>query len=745
MMNHWRIAAHSLRHYWLTGLAMIAGVAIATAVLTGALLVGDSMRGSLMDLSLDRLGEIDDLVVSDGFFREQLADETEARYDLAAPAILFNNGTVEISDGSGNVRRAINVNVFGVEQRFWKLDSHHRDLKMSDGRNVILNHSLADLVGATAGDSSQSLTLRIPKPTQLPAESALGAKRDLVESLTGLSVDQVIDDRGLGGFGLQPSQTTSPNIFVPIELLQDALSRGPLAHKSDSAQANVMFLAGQTTDSKFSVDQLSPTLEDCGLTLKRVTRTFDGTTLYDQWQLSSDRLVISDALAQTIAATFPDSQPIYTYLANDIRTENAESGIPFSMIAAMNFGGDFSPQSAISKQPIGNIADDEIVLNEWAAKDLNVEPGDTVVVSYYEPESTHGQQVERSVSLVVADVARLVEPSVPPEVRRREVVPAEFDSPPALANDPDLTPVVPGVTDARSIENWDLPFETAGKIRPADDDYWEQYRTTPKGFVSLATGQELWDSRFGSVTAFRFKNSRSVVPANAKSDNGGDHRPTIRTVETIREDLLKTISTGDDSVAGFHFVPIRRSAIAAASGSTPFDALFLALSMFVIASALILVSLLFRLTLQSRISETGLLAATGWRSSAITRLWLREMLVLCGIGTLLGLLLGVGYAALMIVGLRTWWVGAISKPFIQLHVGPLSLLIGGFSGLLVCLATIWWTLRKLGRRAVPGLLAGESDDVVTPGSSTSEWDQVLGSRASCRGHCHLRFSVHADR
>ena len=46
----------SLSYFWRIQLAVLFGAAVATAVLTGALLVGDSVRGSLRDLTLDRLG-----------------------------------------------------------------------------------------------------------------------------------------------------------------------------------------------------------------------------------------------------------------------------------------------------------------------------------------------------------------------------------------------------------------------------------------------------------------------------------------------------------------------------------------------------------------------------------------------------------------------------------------------------------------------------------------------------------------
>ena len=85
----------SLFYYWRTNLAVIAGVAIAVAVLAGALVVGDSVRESLRDLVLQRLGRTDDVVFSTGFFRENLAEELRAdrafggSFDAACPMIVL--------------------------------------------------------------------------------------------------------------------------------------------------------------------------------------------------------------------------------------------------------------------------------------------------------------------------------------------------------------------------------------------------------------------------------------------------------------------------------------------------------------------------------------------------------------------------------------------------------------------------------------------------------------------------------
>src|SRR5947208_17061561 len=74
----------SLTHYWRTNFAVILGVATAVAVLSGALLVGDSVRASLRELALQRLGNTDLVIAGNNFFRAQLAADLQAQPDFAA-------------------------------------------------------------------------------------------------------------------------------------------------------------------------------------------------------------------------------------------------------------------------------------------------------------------------------------------------------------------------------------------------------------------------------------------------------------------------------------------------------------------------------------------------------------------------------------------------------------------------------------------------------------------------------------
>src|SRR5215467_5879616 len=121
-MDRTTLTLRSLTHYWRSNLAVVLGVATAVAVLAGALLVGDSVRGSLKDLFEERPGKTDQVISSQGFFRERLVDEIQAdprfggSFAGACPIIVFNGVVTD----QKTERRASSVQVYGVDDRFWK-------------------------------------------------------------------------------------------------------------------------------------------------------------------------------------------------------------------------------------------------------------------------------------------------------------------------------------------------------------------------------------------------------------------------------------------------------------------------------------------------------------------------------------------------------------------------------------------------------------------------------------------------
>jgi len=181
-MNLLRLVGASLLHHRRLHAAVSLAVAAATAVLVGALLVGDSVRGSLRHLTLDRLGRIDQVLVSDRFFRTDLAGEVaqgEAfgeSFEEALPAVVLR-GTLERQpdpEDFDKKLRANGVTVLGVEAEFWKLGEGGPATGPPTGpgeNEIVLNAPLAEQLDASVGDE---VTLAVAGVSDVPADSPLG-------------------------------------------------------------------------------------------------------------------------------------------------------------------------------------------------------------------------------------------------------------------------------------------------------------------------------------------------------------------------------------------------------------------------------------------------------------------------------------------------------------------------------------------------------------------------------------------
>src|SRR5262249_14648750 len=163
-----------------------------------------------------------------------------------------------------------------------------------------------------------------------------------------------------------------------------------------------------------------------------------------------------------------------------------------------------------------------------------------------------------------------------------------------------------------------------------------------KGFIALSAAQHLWKNRYGDLTSLRF----APLPGQSLDESRA----------LFEAELLRELSPAE---MGLAFQPVKLQGLAAASGTTDFAGLFIGFSLFLILSAIILIGLLFRLGIERRVSNIGLLLATGFSPRQVRSLLLGEGLLVVAAGALAGILAALGYAALMIHGLKTWWIGAI--------------------------------------------------------------------------------------
>jgi ABC-type lipoprotein release transport system permease subunit len=685
-MRQGDLVRRGLTYYWRTNAAVVAGVAAAVTVLSGALLVGDSVRGSLRDLVLRRLGATDLVVLSPGFFRARLADDLREdsafSRDFADVCPVIAVQGVATNQASG--RRASRVQVYGVDDRFWTF--HASAFRFGDAstpsrlasRDVLLSPALARELGAAAGGT---VLVRLQRPSAIPLESLHGQKDDSGRTVR-LTVREVLPASRLGEFSLQPQQGDVRAAFVPLARLQQDLDLGD--------RVNTLLVSEKPGGAGNSghlenLVRLHATLEDLGLKLR---------VLQPQQMLSleSDGSLIDHAREEAATAAARELQmqalPVFTYLANSIRSGTRQ--IPYSLVTAFELSM-IAPEVQAEETNLP-----PIVLNDWAARDLAAKVGDRVTLEYYLWEDP-GRLATHTENFRVVGILPVT----------------------GAAADRDFAPAYPGITESANLRDWNPPFPIdLSRVRPIDEEYWHTYRTTPKAFIPDVVGQALWRSRYGEATSIR------IMPRPGTS------------LEDAREGYLAKLRSAIDPIAmGLMVRDVRATGLAASRGATDFGAYFTYFSFFLVLSAMMLAALFFKLGIEQRAREVGLLRAVGFTTSVVRRLFVGEALILSVLGSALGLAGAIGYGYLMMAGLRTWWVGAVGTTALTLHVSATSLVAGAAGGTIAALACIWWTLRTLAgvseRSLLAGQLGGEAADATSAQARTSRMPGPLAGAVGC--------------
>jgi putative ABC transport system permease protein len=659
-----RLRLRNLLYHWRGNLAVFLGVVVGTAVLTGALLVGDSLRGSLRDRTMQRLGWVDEALVAPRFFREELADEL-LRSDAAeriAPAIMLQATAVVRQKEGGAIRRQVRgVTLLGVDERFWPSQATPwGDSAKGGEENLCLNSTLAQALEVSKGDE---VSLHLQKPSAIPRETLLGQRKDntLIEEWT-LTVDVVLSpDQPADLFSLRPQLEAPRTVFVPLRLLQDKLHPKEKGKPDPEKRCNVL-LAGAPSGSLEQALRSHLRLDDWGLVIKNRRRGY--------LSLESRQLLLEPIVAEAALKVAKDTNlraaPTLVYLANTIAVGDKE--VPYSVVAALDptLGpplGPFLPSG------VKQLADNEIVLADWKDSPLPRTIPESVTLSFYPP--THqGEWHEQRETFRLAGFVPLQ----------------------GVSGDADLTPEFPGITDKLKFKDWEPPFPSfdLSRFKPRDEAYWDKYRTTPKAYVNLSVGQRLWGSRFGQLTSIRLA--------------AGERHNLSESAAPFRDRLLGHL---DPAKAGLVFNPVKEQALRASDKGTDFMELFVGFSFFLIVSALLLVGLLFRLNIDRRAEEIGVLLAVGYRRAAVRRLLLGEGGVLAAAGAVAGSCLAMLYARLLLKLLAALWPGELMETFLRPHFTPLSLVLGAGGAFLVSVLTIVWAVFSLGRIAPSALLAGQ--------------------------------------
>jgi len=598
-------------------LSTIAGIAVSAAVLTGAFTVGDSVKYSLVSIAGNRLGNTTMAVrAAESLFNNSLADSLANQLNCFATPLLITRGIAIHSESDSRINQ---VEVIGIRKEFPALWNDSMP-ELLPGEAVVSSNVASKLKLAIGNE----FLVRVVQKGNTPRNAPFIAD-DKPSISRRLKLKAIAPETGFGRFSLQSNQSPPFNIFVRLDEFSDS--------RDAELAANLVLLDIPTSDSISNTLiertlQTNWSLKDAGIRIRPLPA--EGT-----FELVSDRVFIGESTLEALQSIHPGVSAHLTYLVNEIR--HSQVLTPYSFVSAVSrLPGAASPGKG------------EIVLNSWLAADLGASAGDTINLSYFVMGPQKSLREENQ------------------GFRVSGIIPVKDDRL--------LMPEFPGMNEAGSCREWETgaPIDLK-KIRDKDEDYWNEFRGTPKAYISMEDGLKIWSNPFGSYTGFRFEADSLDV-------------------QRISLELPDRLTPSGN---GIQILPVSESGQQSAENATDFGELFLGLGFFIILSGIILTALLSGLYFSKRINETGILTAIGFSKKSIYFLFMAESLVIAVIGSMVGSLAGIFYNNLMIRGLNTIWQGAVGTVMLSPHLEVTSILAGFLAACLVSFSTMIIILRML--------------------------------------------------
>ena len=305
---------------------MAGAVILMMAVLTGSLLLGDLVRGTLVQRVGERLGKTETIITSGtGFMSEDLLLQPSLK---EAQGCLLMDGFVSVQD------KLLPVYVWGTDA-----DS------LASGE-VLVNEPLYKKL-STFNSQLSTIVLHLPSHNMVPSGSLFVTKSYATQMR--LRVAGVKSVQEGGNLLLKNEQTLPLNIFI---------NRKDLAEKMElEGKINLIL-----SDEIISEEQLS----DCW------TPELSGIHLTDT-SLTSDGIFIPKEIVERLAAP---GTVYFSYLVNEISTvlpprENEKGGLNYPFVTAV---------SEWQGEPLDR---QDMILSDYAASRLHVSEGDSVEMNYF--------------------------------------------------------------------------------------------------------------------------------------------------------------------------------------------------------------------------------------------------------------------------------------------------------------------------------------------------------------------------
>ncbi len=482
-MSLFKLILKSAWNFRKLNLTIILGIALSTAILVGALIIGDSVKYSLQQITVQRLGKTSQVITAgERLFGQKLATELVEKTGTETAALLRCNGFGVIGGGKLRINQ---LAVWGVDATIGNFASYP-ELFQLQNNEVAINENLASLSGLKIGDE---FLLRVNKLNTFPANTPFVSEKEATVSFR-VRVLRILKPDELGNFNLKNIQSAPRNVFMNLDWLNRQMGL--------QQKANVLLVAEGVSDAELIKNlQKCWKLEDLNLKLRENQEL-------NYTELISDRVFVEPAVAQFCLNKMPGSQAVFSYFINQF-----------------TLNGRQTPYSFVSSDP--TLSSNQISVSKWLAEDLKTKPGDAIKLSYFE----------------VGPLRRLV-------LKDTTFVVSQVFEQTGKNADQNLMPVIPGLSDVGNCRDWKtgVPVDLM-KIRPQDEAYWKAFKGTPKAFVSLETAQKLWKNRFGQSTAIRVEGlkkaelEKQLLAGLTPSQMGFD-------VKNVKTDGLAAASNGTD-------------------------------------------------------------------------------------------------------------------------------------------------------------------------------------------------------
>ena len=643
------LALKSLRQRLGLSLVCIFACAIAVASLGASLGVGDALETELARLARARRGQATDVLL---FLRPLSAEALTRTAELPgqSAAVYDERGRTRIPEGPH-----IESTVLGIDDRYTALQG--LPFPAPKGREAYLSAALAEALGVKVGET---VLVDVPKARALSA-SLLFGDRSGAQATVRLRVAKILGPSEGGEFTLRPTPDLPRAVYVSVTVLATAISSDESEERSEPPSiANRLLIRAQGAQDREAwpkrvIDAL--TLEDFGL---RISTTTLGTVVH-----AGEATITPDLESGVRKALAVPPQEGLAYLATGI--DLGKTSVPYSVVMGLSTE-ELQARSGTSALAAGGR---RLWLSEWAARDLAAKPGSPVTL-HFDLWREAGRLEPQSVEFTLAGIV--------PDAR--------------AAQDRSLVPTYPGISDAKSLGEWDPPFPIElARIRPKDEDFWKKYGPSPKAYLDIATARELFGDSGSRLTTLFTKSADEA---------------------TLSRDILMRLREGAPP-----FIVQDLASASGASSALDFGAYFAGFSALLIMSALLVAAAFVRFLFETRSRELGVLRMCGWNARDVRRLCITEASLLSALGALVGLAL----TPLVSLGLRqilrpVWARGVSESPAL---VTAESLAASTVLGFLLSVAALILALRATLRREPLDLLLSREGEVARKPRSRTAW------------------------